>query len=153
MLIRVLLIAAAVFLPTGCRVLRRQQVSDESIAAARQLSLQGLDAQQRGQWERAETLFAAAILKCPSDERARSGYAESLWQRGAREQALEHMEEAARLSAHDAHRLVRLGQMYGAMGNLARAGHWAELAIGVNPELASAWALRGHVQHDLGHRA
>src|SRR3954469_5769764 len=78
----------------GCRVFRSHKISDESIAAARQLSLQGIDAQQRGQWDRAETLFAAAILKCPTDERARYGYAESLWQRGMWPQAVQHMEEA-----------------------------------------------------------
>ena len=103
---------AAIWATAGCRVFRSQQVSDENISEARRLSLQGLDAQQRGQWERAETLFAAAILKCPSDERARYGYAESLWQRGAWQQALSHMEEAVRLSGSDPERLVRLGQMY-----------------------------------------
>ena len=123
-------------LQVGCRLLDRTRKgvrpTQEGAALARH----------------AETLFAAAILKCPSDERARSGYAESLWQRGAREQAIEHMEEAVRLSVHDAQRLVRLGQMYGATGDLARAGHCADQAIGVSPELASAWALRGHVQRE-----
>ncbi len=129
----------------GCRSFRSHKVSDESIAAARQLSLQGIDAQQHGQWDRAETLFAAAILKCPSDERARYGYAESLWQRGATRQAVEHMEEAVRLSGNDPERLVRLGQMYRDRGDLAGAGRQAEAAIAVNGELAAAWALRGDI--------
>ncbi len=130
---------------TGCRAFRSHKVSDENIAVARNLSLQGMDAQQRGQWDRAETLFAAAILKCPSDERARYGYAESLWQRGARQKAVEHMEEAVRLSGNDPERLVRLGQMYVDRGDLARAGRQADAAIAVNSQLAAAWALRGHV--------
>ena len=76
---------ATALLPPGCRVFRRHKISDESIAAARQLSLQGIDAQQKGQGEQAEMLFAAAILRCPTDERARSCYAESLWRtRGLR---------------------------------------------------------------------
>jgi len=129
----------------GCRVFRSHKVSDENIAAARQLSLQGMDAQQRGQWDRAEILFAAAILKCPSDERARYGYAEALWQRGAWQKAVEHMEEAVRLSGSDPERLVRLGQMYRARGDLARAGRQADAAIAVNGQFAAAWALRGHV--------
>jgi tetratricopeptide (TPR) repeat protein len=129
----------------GCRSFRSHKVSDESIAAARQLSLQGIDAQQHGRWDRAETLFAAAILKCPSDERARFGYAESLWQRGATQQAVEHMEEAVRLSGNDPERLVRLGQMYRDRGDLVRAGRQADAAIAVNGQLAAAWALRGHV--------
>ena len=105
------IVVGLLFCSTGCRAFRIHKVSDENIAAARQLSLQGIDSQQRGQWDRAETLFAAAILKCPSDERARYGYAESLWQRGAWQQAVEHMEEAVRLSGNDPERLVRLGQM------------------------------------------
>src|SRR5438034_6760638 len=87
-----LLLAALVFAP-GCRMFRCQKASDDSIAAARQLSLHGLDAEQRGQWEKAEALFAAAVSKCPRDERAHHGYAESLWQRGARDAAIIHMEE------------------------------------------------------------
>jgi tetratricopeptide (TPR) repeat protein len=147
------LLPAAVLLLTGCRLCRGHRVSDESLAAARQLSLQGIDAQQRGHWDRAETLFAAAILKCPEDERARCGYAESLWHRGAANEAITHMEEAARLSANDSERLVRLGQMYRARGDLALAGRQADLAIAANPQLAKAWALRGSVQHAQGHRA
>jgi tetratricopeptide (TPR) repeat protein len=143
-----------VTVPTGgCRVFRGHKVSDEGIAAARQLSLQGMDAQQRGQWDRAETLFATAILKCPADERARCGYAESLWQRGAGNEAIAHMEEAVRLSGHDPERLVRLGQMYRARGELPRAGRQADLAIAANPQWAAAWALRGEVLQAQGNRS
>jgi tetratricopeptide (TPR) repeat protein len=147
------LLAFSLVPAAGCRVFRSHKVSDESIAAARQLSLQGLDAQQRGQWDRAETLFAAAILKCPGDDRARGGYAESLWQRGDTEHAIAHMEEAVRLSGNDPERLVRLGQMYRARGDLARAGRQAELAIAANPQLATAWELRGQVLHQQGNRS
>jgi tetratricopeptide (TPR) repeat protein len=146
------LLIAAFVLSGGCRAFRSHKISDESIAAARQLSLQGMDAQQRGRWDRAETLFAAAILKCPSDERARYGYAESLWQRGASQQAVEHMEEAVRLSGNDPERRVRLGQMYRARGHLDLAGRQADLAIAVNGQLAAAWALRGQVLQAQGDR-
>jgi len=144
----------AVMLPSGgCRVFRGHKVSEEGIAAARQLSLQGIDAQQRGQWDRAEMLFAAAILKCPSDERARCGYAEALWQRGQCDKAISHMEDATRLSGHDPERLVRLGQMYLARGNLKGAGRQADAAIAAHPQLAAAWALRGQVLQAQGNRS
>src|SRR5438105_3225497 len=130
---------------SGCRAFRPHKVSGESIAAARQLSLQGIDAQQRGQWDQAESLFAAAILKCPSDERARAGYAESLWQRGASQQAVEHMQQSVRLSGDDPQQLVRLGQMVFVLGDVASAGQQADRAIAINPQLAAAWALRGQV--------
>jgi tetratricopeptide (TPR) repeat protein len=136
----VLLVPAA-----GCRSLRSRKVSEVDMAAARQLSLQGIDAQQRGQWERAEMLFAAAIVKCPSDERARSGYAEALWRRGERAAAISTMEEAVRLSANDPERIIRLGGMYLAQGDIARAKEQAQRAIAANAQLAGAWALRGSV--------
>src|SRR5262245_45324139 len=72
----------------GCRAFRCPKTSDEAIAAARQLSLQGMDAQQHGRWEQAELAYASACEKCPRDERARFGYAEALWERGAQDEAI-----------------------------------------------------------------
>jgi tetratricopeptide (TPR) repeat protein len=134
----------------GCRLFRHRGPSDEDIAAARQLSRQGLDAQQRSDWQRAELLFAAAIVKSPNDERARSGYAESLWRRGDREAAIASMEEAVRLSGYDPERRVRLGNMYLASGEMQRAALQAEKAIATNPQLAGAWALRGKTEQATG---
>jgi len=137
---------------SGCRAFRCQQVSDEAIALARQLSLQGMDAQQRGHWDEAETLFANAVIACPRDERARCGYAEALWHRGDRPEAMRHMEEAVRLSGHDPERMVQLGHMYREQGDLTRAGQQAERAIAANAQLSSAWALRGEVERASGER-
>jgi tetratricopeptide (TPR) repeat protein len=131
---------------TGCRMWQRVRTSsDEAVAATRQLSLQGKDAQQRGHWDEAEALYAAALEKSPRDERARCGYAEALWHRGAQEEAVAHMEEAVKLSGHDPERLVQLGSMYLARGEYPRAGVQAAKAIAANRELAGAWALQGHV--------
>ncbi len=137
---------------TGCRALRCQESTDASLAAARRLSLQALDAQQHNHWEQAEGLFASAVEQCPADERAHHGYAESLWQRGAQDQSVVHMEEAVRLSGNDPERLVQLGGMYLYRGELQRAGQQADRAIAANPQLAGAWALRGQVQQALGER-
>ena len=130
----------------------RDQLGLIHVEAEKQLSLQGIDAQQRNQWERAETLFAAAILKSPSDERARYGYAEALWQRGLWQESVAQMEESVRLSAGDPQRRVRLGQMYRSIGDLAKARSQAEQAIATNSRLASAWALRGQVSQAQGNR-
>ena len=143
-----LLVTACV--ATGCRSLRCPKEPEDAIAAARQLSLQGMAARDHGRWEQAEALFAQAIERCPSDERARCGYAESLWQRGEQVQAVAHMEEAVRLSGHDPERHVQLGQMYLARGELARAGDQAERAIAANRQVAAAWAFRGRVLQAQG---
>jgi tetratricopeptide (TPR) repeat protein len=137
-------------LATGCGALRCQKVSEESIAQARRLSLQGMEAQQHNDWVNAEALFADAVMQCPHDERARCGYAESLWRRGACPDAIAHMEESVRLSGHDPERLVQLGNMYLGVGDLTRAADQADRAIAASPELAIAWALRGDVLERQG---
>jgi Flp pilus assembly protein TadD len=147
---RMLLIAAALAALGGCRAFRCPKASDETIAEARQLSLQAAAARQHHHWQQAEALFADAVLKCPGDERARCGYAESLWQRGAQDEAIAHMEEGVRLSGHDPERVVQLGEMYLARGTLAPAGAQADRAIRANRQLAPAWALRGKVQAAQG---
>jgi len=145
--------AAFVALPllgSGCRALSCKQASDENISVARQLSLQGMGAQQKGRWDQAETLYASAVTRCPTDERARCGYAESLWQRGAHDEAVGHMEEAVRLSGDDPERMVQLGNMYLTLGQLDRAQTFADKAIAANRHLAGAWALRGDIQRSRG---
>jgi tetratricopeptide (TPR) repeat protein len=148
MLFCTVLVAAA----GGCRAFRCPKASDETIAEARQLSLQAAAARQHHQWQQAEALFAEAVLKCPGDERAQCGYAESLWQRGAQDEAIAHMEEGVRLSGHDPERVVQLGEMYLARGELAPAAAQAERAIRANRQLAAAWALRGKAQAAQGNQ-
>jgi Flp pilus assembly protein TadD len=147
-----MLMASLLAAASGCRAFRYQKASDLAVAEARQLSLQGMTARQRGRWDQAEALYADAVLRCPSDERARCGYAESLWQRGAEQEAVAHMEEAVRLSGHDPERLVQLGEMYLARGDLAGAAAQADRAIRANRQLAAAWALRGNVLRAQGSR-
>jgi tetratricopeptide (TPR) repeat protein len=150
---RVYVLSLVILIPGGCRAFRHHKISEESIAAARQLSLQGIDAQQRNDWQRAESLFATAILKCPSDERAHAGFAESLWQRGAWQEAIAQMEESVRLSGGDPTRRVRLGQMYRSVGDLAHAKTQADQALTANNQLGAAWALRGQVLFAQGNRS
>ncbi|WP_202921319.1 tetratricopeptide repeat protein [Anatilimnocola aggregata] len=144
-----MLIAAGL---VGCRSLPCKKESDETISLTRQLSLRGKDAQQKGRWDQAETYFAQAVQNSPKDERARCGYAESLWRRGAQDQAVSHMVEAVKLSGDDPERLVQLGQMYLEQNNLPAAGRQADKAIIANKHLPSAWALRGNVHRAAGQR-
>lgn len=117
----------------------------ENVVAGRQLSLKGLEAMQRDQWEQAEDLFAQAVRTSPVDERARWRYAETLWRRGAHQEALTQMEEAVRLSGNDPKLLVQLGEMHLASGDLPRAARRAGQAVAADSRSAPAWALRGDV--------
>lgn len=135
---------------SGCVSLAKKGV-DEDVVAARQFSLRGVDAAQRGQLAEAEALFGTALEMCPLDERIQYHYAETLWELDRHDEAVAHMERAVRLSGGNAELLVRLGDMYLARGDLQRAARQAELAIKANRQLASAWALRGDVLSRTGH--
>lgn len=124
--------------------------SDANLISARQLSLRGADAIQRGQWTEARVLLAEAVELSPTDERMRSQYAETLWTLGHREQAVEQLESAARLSGDNPDLQVRLGEMYLEQGALSRAAEQAERALATDRRRAGAWALRGDVLHQQG---
>lgn len=134
----------------GCATFGRK--ASDGVVEARQFSLQGIEAMQRGNLEQAESQFSRAVATCPTDERAHSQLAETLWQRGSMDEAIRHMEQAAELSGGDAGVLVRLGEMYLSRGDLVRAAEQADQAIRVNRSLASAWALRGQTLRRQGQR-
>lgn len=139
--LRVLLAALAI-LSSGCRAISRFGDSRQSIAA-RRLSGQGFQAMHDGQWEIAETLFTDALQQSDGDDRAHWGLAESYWKRNERELAIEHMEQAVRLSAGDARFVQRLGRMYLNLGRLEEADRHSLWALESQRDSSEAWALRG----------
>ena len=138
-------IVATVAVASGCSSFSRKPLA-ENVVAARQLSLRGTDALQRGRSDEAESLFGKAIETCPVNDRAHAGYAEALWQKGDRDKAVSHMEHALRLSGGDPEMLVQLGEMHLARGELDAAAHRAEQAIQTQRQLAAAWVLKGDVE-------
>jgi Tfp pilus assembly protein PilF len=148
---RVIVLLAVCFLCQGCRSLRSVRQTRE-LSAARQRSLRGTDELQQQNYDQAETLFAEALRRSPADERAQWGMAEVLWQRSECGAAIEHMEQAAKISGENPELRVRLGEMYLKEDELQAAMDNAERAIGSDRQNAGAWALRGQVlrrQHDL----
>ena len=129
---------------TGCASLCRNPVP-AAVVSARQISLKGIEAMEQGRWDEAEALFASAIETYPADERAQQRYAELLWRRGDRDNAILHMEQCSRLSGGDPNLRVRLGEMHLSQGNTGLA-HWqAKQAIRSHRETPAAWALQGDV--------
>lgn len=129
----------------GCRSGGRAG-QDAALVAGRQLTLRGIDALAKGDPTNAELYFARALEVSPADERAHAQYADALWRRGAREEAVPHMEQAVALSGGDPQILVRLGAMHLARGAADRAGAYARQAIDANPLDTDALALWGDVQ-------
>lgn len=128
----------------GCRALRANRQSRE-LTAARQLSLRGAEALQQKKFGDAESFFSEAIRQSPADERAQSGYAEVLLQKGQVQAATNHMTQAVEISAGNPDLVVRLGQMHLEQGALTQALAQADLALRTQRTHAGAWALKGDV--------
>jgi tetratricopeptide (TPR) repeat protein len=136
--------------PVGCRLPSRQGPVPQSLVDCRRLSQQGVAALDRGRQQDAEALLARAVTACPVDAEARRHYAESLWRRGARQEAIAQLEEAGRLAGDDATLSTQLAEMYLASGQLELARQHANRAIDLDPRLPGAWAIRGRVLRAAG---
>jgi tetratricopeptide (TPR) repeat protein len=127
----------------GCRWPHWQGPVSQSLVDCRRLSQQGVASLEQGQQQTAETLLAKAVAAYPTDAEARHHYAEALWRRGARPEAIAQMEQAQHLAPEDASLVARLAEMYADSGQLERAQGSAERAIRLDPKLPTAWAARG----------
>jgi tetratricopeptide (TPR) repeat protein len=139
------MLVAACGSATGCRSLSKRGPNTESVAACRQLTQQGMNAMERADWKRAESLLARAVSACPADADARRQYAEALWHRGATAAALAQFEESRRLTGEDVSLTVRTGELYLAMGRTDDAKRMVDESLNLDPKFALAWALRGRV--------
>jgi tetratricopeptide (TPR) repeat protein len=143
-----ILIAIVVILLPGCRSMSGKR-RDQPLVSARRLSLKGAEALDRARYDDAEMLFAEALESCPSDERAHWGFAETLWKRNDQDEAIQHMNEAVRLSGGNPDYLVRLGEMYLSVGDSLNARVQAQATINQNHQNPQAWALMGNShRHD-----
>jgi tetratricopeptide (TPR) repeat protein len=106
--------------------------------------LRGADALQRSRQQDAELLFSEALRNSTLDERAHWGYATTLWNRGERPRAVQHMREALRLSGRNPEYAIRLGEMNLEMGDRKSARESALSVLSANRNHAEAWALLGN---------
>ena len=137
-------------LASGCCLPGQEGPVPQSLADCRRLSHQGAAALERGEQAKAEQLLAEAVAACPVDVEARCRYAESLWQRGARRDAIAQLEAAGRLTEEDARLWTRLAEMHLACNEPERARQAAERAVKLDPQLSRAWAIRGGVCRAAG---
>ena len=104
-----------------------------------------MNASDRGDWKRAETLLRRATDACPVDADARRQYGEALWHRGAMTDALAQLEEARRLNGEDAELAVRTGELYLALGRTEDARRMVDEAMRIDARFAPGWTLRGRI--------
>ena len=134
----------------GCRIPGYEGPTSRSVVTCRQLSQRAAAAIDRNDWAAAETLLVEATKTCPLDTDAKRLYAEALWHRGAHNEAVAQIEEAARRTDSDASLRVRLAEMRIEMGQLEAARAAAAAAVAIDPRSASAWTVRGRVSRRSG---
>jgi tetratricopeptide (TPR) repeat protein len=143
---RALVLALAVSACTaGCRLMNRSGAVSQNVADARRLCNEGLSAVDRKDLLRAEGLLERAVKNCPTDVDARRHYADVLWQRGERMEAVTQIAEALRLSPGDVGICIDGGRMYLELGLLDDADRLAREAVRSAPRSADAWRLQGQV--------
>lgn len=133
----------------GCRGIVKFGESRQSVAA-RRLSRQGIKAVRDGDWTVAENLFSESLAVSDHNDAAHRGLADSLWQRGRRNDAIEHLKKAVQLSAGDPKHLQRLGRMYLELGRVDEASRQCEIALQSDRQWAALWALRGDCEGAQG---
>jgi tetratricopeptide (TPR) repeat protein len=144
-----LLFAACLGPTAGCQWARLRDPVPASLAASRTLCGEGNRLIEEKQLEKGEQQLAEAVKVCPTDCDARRYYAEALWMRNARQEAVTQLEEGCRLSPEcDLH--VRLAEMYLEMGRLDDASRLVDQVLGKNLKMASAWRVRGQVFRGRG---
>ena len=129
----------------GCKFSGYQNPLSRSVLTSRELSQRGAAAMEKHDWTQAEAMFAQACESCPHDVDARRNYAEMLWRRGERVQAIEQFKAATQLAPEDAPLRVRLAEFELLAGDVKAAQSDAEAAIDIEPRSAEAWWVRGRV--------
>ena len=138
-------IIGIVTLAAGCRLVPRRDPVPEELAAARRLCNQGLCAADEQDLARAETLLERAVNSCPTDIDARQHYADVLWKRGSKVEAVAQITKALELSPGDVGLCLQGGRMYMDLGLLDDADRLSDDAVRSAPQSAEAWHLHGKV--------
>ena len=133
----------------GCQWSGLRDPVPASLTLSRKLSTEGNELLEQKRPDLAEAKLADAVKTCPTDSDARRYYAETLWLRNARPEAVAQMEEACRLSP-DCDLRVRLAEMHLEMGFVEQAGQDVDQALSRNVKLAAAWRVRGRVLRAMG---
>jgi tetratricopeptide (TPR) repeat protein len=134
----------------GCSLVPKREPVTPELAAARRLCNEGLAAADRSDLVRAEGLLEQAVKRCPQDVDARRHYADVLWRRGLRTEAVTQMDKALAIAGDDPSLSVEAGGMYLELGLFDEADRLAAQAVRLDPRSPAAWHLRGRVSMARG---
>lgn len=129
----------------GCRLVQRREPVPTELADARRLSNEALSAADRQDLARAEALLSRAVKACPVDVDARRHYADVLWRRGSRTEAVAQIANAIQLSPADAGLRIEAARMYLDLGLLTEAERLAAEAVRLAPRSPAAWQVHGQL--------
>ena len=139
-----LLLALTVVLTGGCRSALQRARESKALLLGRQFTRKGVVAMESGQWTEAEKLLAKAVEESPDDPESRRHYAEALWKRGEKDEAIRQLDLAIQNGGGYEHH-ARLAQMYLDTEQIAKAIRHADRAIDLQPEEAAGWAVRARI--------
>jgi len=134
----------------GCRLLQPASPVERTLLTSRQLTRQAMAALAQQQWDEAVGLAGQAVETCSADVDARQVYAEALWAKGLRQEAIAQMAQLIQLAPEDAWVQARMAQMELELGRLVQARQYANQALERNPQLTEAWIVRARVARHLG---
>lgn len=138
-----MLLMLVVVMTVGYRSAWRRDNS-KALAAGREFTRKGVIAMESGQWTEAEDLLAQAVKKAPEDPEARRHYAEALWKRGAKEEAILQLDRGIECGG-DYEQHARLAQMCLETNQIGKATRHADRAIDLEPEQSVGWAVRARI--------
>ena len=138
------------FCGSGCCALAWRCPSGKKVIAAREQGRLGMDALARGQLKEAELRLQLALKECPNDDQLRRDHAQVLWQLGRFDEARQAMASVVGSTTGlggvpngESAWLVEYGRMLLQGGDLNSALATADKALGLDPQLSTAWKLRG----------
>ncbi|MBQ3453374.1 MAG: tetratricopeptide repeat protein, partial [Thermoguttaceae bacterium] len=141
----------AVIILTGCRLMPFAAKRD--VSEKLELNRQGIAAFERQEYDTAEKKFIEAAERDKADLTSRRYYAETLWARGAKSDAVQLLAELSKtegplddslaINQSLAEKLLEEKQPVSAL-------NYAERVVQSSPQSSRGWALRAEVYRQLG---
>ena len=135
----------------GCNFSAPFRMSIKETVRSRDLMQEAALAMEHNEWVIAEEKLFRAVKINAKDADLRSKYAEVLWQRGKKQEAVEQLLEAVKISPNDANLSMQLADLCFQIGDYESSFRCANDAIKLATEehrhtIHKAWAILGRIE-------